>query len=471
MSTRYYRAEVIAWICGAILIVHERIGLIFEKEIPFLKVSLKEPGYFPHVVSAVLIVTIFYLSLEFTPKPKFRIYGRYIITLIWSGYSIWSILPVITDGTKYQGVSVVWCFWYLLSGLFIGIFTDVLLFATLMIRNSEESRRLNLPRIPFTTVGQFFTCVPLLILSLAGYYYLHSIVPPSITFIGTILTLISFMSILLIPFFCILDNLDEDGVRLPYRKSIDDLREILAVYDWNFILGCKSLSAGDLKMDPAKPFQNVQNVIREYSKSGEKKELPFRVKQLEKIHVATYAKDGDEDNFASDNCGFKITKTGGCSGSFKVVFQPLDAKTESVQLNIPIESIVIYAELFFEESCKENGHDPDIMDVYSRALNEATLDALKENKATQLHSVVNVGNISAVTVLIAGGHNVNVRGAGGWTPLLIASAHGYLDIVKILLKAGANPDIENLSMRTPLFFAAKYGRADICNELIEFGLE
>lgn len=65
-----------------------------------------------------------------------------------------------------------------------------------------------------------------------------------------------------------------------------------------------------------------------------------------------------------------------------------------------------------------------------------------EDRGTLLHYVAAVQDDaidSLASDLIANGAKVDVVDAGGWTPLLIASANGKRDLVATLLDAGADP--------------------------------
>jgi hypothetical protein len=66
-------------------------------------------------------------------------------------------------------------------------------------------------------------------------------------------------------------------------------------------------------------------------------------------------------------------------------------------------------------------------------------------------------NREAVDLLLSTGINPNVRGSGGDTALITASAKGCGDVVKSLLEAGADPNISNDAGTSPLIAAAISG--------------
>ncbi len=73
---------------------------------------------------------------------------------------------------------------------------------------------------------------------------------------------------------------------------------------------------------------------------------------------------------------------------------------------------------------------------------------------TPLMAAAVAGQPKAVTVLLAGGAQVNHRTQRG-TALLLASEHGYAEVVRLLLKAGADPKLTNAAGKTAYNVARK----------------
>ena len=66
-----------------------------------------------------------------------------------------------------------------------------------------------------------------------------------------------------------------------------------------------------------------------------------------------------------------------------------------------------------------------------------------QRASTQLHYAAQIGDLPAVTDLIAKGKNPNHFDEGGCTSLHYAAAGGHVEVVKALLAAGANVDAQD----------------------------
>jgi len=62
-----------------------------------------------------------------------------------------------------------------------------------------------------------------------------------------------------------------------------------------------------------------------------------------------------------------------------------------------------------------------------------------------------------------------VRNNGRWTPLIIASQNGHLEIVKVLIENGADINAENAYTETALCLAKGDGHNDIVEILERLG--
>ncbi len=205
LSSRYYPAEITVWILAAILVLYKLLGLKPAQPLPFINIQLQNQIYFPHVVSATLFVVLMYLFLELkqsneTAKKNLLTYGRVTITTLWAVLALWLILPELVRNTAYENISPAWYLGFLGIGFLLGFFAQILSFSTLMIRNPNEAKILNLPRIPNATRAQYIAGGPVFLLLLVGYFTMHFFAPRSIVHIASLLTSLSFFYMVLVEF-------------------------------------------------------------------------------------------------------------------------------------------------------------------------------------------------------------------------------------------------------------------------------
>lgn len=95
------------------------------------------------------------------------------------------------------------------------------------------------------------------------------------------------------------------------------------------------------------------------------------------------------------------------------------------------------------------------------------VDALSYNKRTALTAAVAAGHAKVVSLLIAAGADVNLR--GGSSPLETAVSHGHVEIVRLLLDSGAKTGPSSDGDSTALYLAANQGNMEIVKLLVEHG--
>jgi uncharacterized protein len=100
------------------------------------------------------------------------------------------------------------------------------------------------------------------------------------------------------------------------------------------------------------------------------------------------------------------------------------------------------------------------------------LDAhLKASESSMLFEASHSGQTEIAKVMIAMGSDPNAAVAGGWTPVLMASAEGHEATVAALLDAGADPNARNDLGRSPLMFASSKGFTAIVKVLLAGGAD
>jgi hypothetical protein len=104
----------------------------------------------------------------------------------------------------------------------------------------------------------------------------------------------------------------------------------------------------------------------------------------------------------------------------------------------------------------EEAEEANIMASWMKA-------AIPVKSANDLFTAASNGDLAAVTLLIAGGANVNVENIHKNTPLHLAAGNGHKDIVEELLRNGADASKINLAGQTAAKIASDNGH----NEIVE----
>jgi len=88
-----------------------------------------------------------------------------------------------------------------------------------------------------------------------------------------------------------------------------------------------------------------------------------------------------------------------------------------------------------------------------------------------IFKAVECGDLAEVKELIANGADVNKMNDYGWTPLMIASQNGHVEILKALLYKGADINAKGKYGITALMVASEMGDLKIVNELLSEGAD
>ena len=79
------------------------------------------------------------------------------------------------------------------------------------------------------------------------------------------------------------------------------------------------------------------------------------------------------------------------------------------------------------------------------------------------------GNLERVRQLIQDGQDVNRGNSYGWTPLMLAAAHGHDQVVQELIRAGADVNGKDNIKLTALHLASRWGHSSVIKTLAEAG--
>ena len=87
-----------------------------------------------------------------------------------------------------------------------------------------------------------------------------------------------------------------------------------------------------------------------------------------------------------------------------------------------------------------------------------SLTSYAKKRTTSINSrfikAIEHGDVKKVRRLLASGANVNTRGSGKTTPLIISSNNGYIEIVKMLLAHKADIDAVNIDGENALMLTS-----------------
>lgn len=92
-----------------------------------------------------------------------------------------------------------------------------------------------------------------------------------------------------------------------------------------------------------------------------------------------------------------------------------------------------------------------------------------------LHLAAKHGNLEACEFLLASTSNrlcyLNSVDDGGWTPLVWACEHGYINVTRYLLQNGADPLLRDVEQNVALHWGAFSGSSQITEMLLNHGCE
>lgn len=474
LSARYYIAEAAIWGLGGVLVVSRFVGLAPGQPLPLLSVTLENGQYFSRVVAALLAAAVLYLVFEWkqsSPTARASRWARARVagTVLWACASFWLSYALIAQHTQFAGVSPAWYLGFASIGFFLGTFVATLAFSSLMIRTSEESRRLRLPRIPAATRAQFIVLTPVVVLLIVAYYVLLYFSPEAIHGLAVLLAVLPFIAIMGEGLASLYFAHDERGQVIPYAKSIARFKEIHDSHDYSYLLveqGHKM--AQDLEIPMAAAPQVIQKSMQHrFSVDDTANPARFHIQQKEEIQIAFYFKDGDSHNESPENRGVRIQKHQGKRDLLRVLVIPENSKETPREMEISIALIEAHAEEYL--SSHSDNTDLAFNKIFSYAINQTVIKAMVSQAGPILHRAVERGQEKQVRELIEQSVDINERAEAGWTALLYASAQGYPQIARLLLEAGANPDMGNVHNITPLMYSARYGNEQVCKLLIDYG--
>lgn len=476
LSSRYYKAEVACWSFSGILLVCKFIGIAPDQTLPFLKITPTDSLGYIRALGALLLAAWLYLFVEWklSEQAAREARGRSIrftATCIWILTTLWLSYPLLAQDSIYAIVPQWWFLAFIADGIIMGMFTSILIYSAFLIRSREESEQLHLPRIPFPAKVNLTLWTPVVLLMLVLYYVLLTFSPPPIHGFAIVLVSVPFLYFGCAQLASFYLARNENGQRLSFAESLEGIRKANNVYDYSMFLSQQGTEfLKDIDVDSLDSPEELQEAIRRSCSNvnASNSDVQFNNRQDETSEIEVYAKDGDPSNEALNNVGINIhTKK---DGFVKVTLIPTSKDSDNKKMQIPTASVEAFAEEYLSK--QDRMEESTLQKALSHGMNQTAIKLLLEQVKLPLHEAVNSGESEAVDYLISKDEiNVNEAGAFGWTPLLLASAHGYVEIIDRLLEAGANPEIANVKGMTPLLYASRYGNLEVCSSLLDYGAD
>ncbi|XP_021380179.1 mucin-17-like isoform X2 [Mizuhopecten yessoensis] len=148
-------------------------------------------------------------------------------------------------------------------------------------------------------------------------------------------------------------------------------------------------------------------------------------------------------------------------GSLPIVHLLVQAGASIHRIDKEMKTPMMYA--------AENNHI-NIVQYFLKMNADVTLRA--EDGMTVLHYAAKAGHVGVIKLLLeADKIDINVQDDGGWTPIIWASEHRYVNAVKYLVKNGADPNLKDKEENTSLHWAAFSGSVDIAEIFLNAGCD
>lgn len=475
LSARYYTAEASVWVIGGILMFSNFFGITPGQTLPILNITINNNHHIYRILATLLLAAVLYMVVEWKLSvPKARIApwrrARPTVTGLWSIASLWITYPLISEDTQFASISPAWYLTFLAVGVAIGALTTTSCISALVIRSHEESKRLQLPRIPVAAKAQFILSIPILLILLGSYYVAYNFSPPEIHEVACAIVLVVLVLMIIDGWSSLVFARDKDGQRISYDQRINRLKEIFDGHDHTYQLSSqREIAAKEAGISLGGSPKDIQKAMQEKcTTSLDKIPLSFHIEQIGNAHFESYPKDGNPENLTPKNFGVRISGLTGDASTVRFMFTSDFHDPKQREVEVPPSILEKYAEEYVK-----NYFDPMDSELYIKAniyaTNRSVIEVIIEDEGPVLHRLVIYGLVDLIQELLNNKHvNVNERAEAGWTPLLYAAAQGYPEIARILLEAGANPDIGNVQGITPLMYGAHYGNTEICKILLEF---
>ena len=347
--------------------------------------------------------------------------------------------------TPYGQFSPLWFVPFVVLGFLFGTAISMFRFAFSLRRTRDEAKCKHLPRMPrqakeMIIENSQFSLLVLVPGTVAAFYFY----PGPTWWVPCVLLLVS-----IVPGLPTYGFLSEE-----HSDEIPPLDQLKAVTDWSDHM---EHLAKLMKRAPYKEFH--EDVARQHLSPQETQKLASeKVKEIEQRRISKVSTGflGVIPGSNPKTLVFERVGSNGAKRQFKV--------KEEVASKWFIEYIRL-----LEASNKEFA--PKDLDGFAFKWANYIVDEIlfRERGLSLLMDRLQRKIEEDLELIISVDPNLNQQYVGGYTPLLQATADGFVPAVKLLIKYGADLEIKNNLGVTPFLFAARYDNVELLRLLKESG--
>ena len=351
----------------------------------------------------------------------------------------------LLKNTPYGEFSPLWFVPFIVLGFLFGMALSMFRFALSLRRSREEAKSKHLPRTPRQAKAMIFGNIMMILLVLIpGTIVAFKFYPGPTWWVPCALLLVSIVPGLPSYGFLSEEHLDE-------TPPLDQLK---AVTDWSDHM---EHLAKLMKREPYKEFH--EDLARQHLPSREMQKLASeKVKEIAQKGISKVSTEflGVIPNSDPKTLVFERVGSNGAKRQFKV-------KEE-----VASKWFISYFRLL-EASNKEFA--PKDLDGFAFKWANYIVDEIlfRERGLSLLMDRLQRKIEEDLELIISVDPNLNQQYPGGYTPLLQATADGFVPAVKLLIKYGADLEIKNNLGVTPFLFAARYDNVELLRLLKESG--
>ena len=150
LSAVPYKAEVLIWVLGLILLVGRFLGLAPSQSLPILNVTLENQQIYSRFIAAMLVAATLYLIWEWM-HLSYRLYRarlRVGFTVFFSCVALWLSYSLVAANTSFADISPAWYFIFISSWFSHWLICVIYSICFAYDSDQGEAKTINLSRVP-----------------------------------------------------------------------------------------------------------------------------------------------------------------------------------------------------------------------------------------------------------------------------------------------------------------------------------